>query len=605
MTSRWVPRGALVLLGVAILLVVFFLLVLPALLGDDDSSDTSDGATFHQTLADIGLTDGVRLSDDNSTSQAFTISTPVDSTLAAAVLTLVGRTQVAESSTVFLRVLADGASVYVHELPEGDHDLDAEIDLPASATEDGAVRVQVRLTGGLDQQECNLTEDVGALVVLDGEGTGIDGSLDEPLHTVRDVAAGWDHEVTLELVVPEGSKPWFETAAQLGVALTQAGYDVSFADADGDLSDHSGSHVLVGPADALADLGWEPTDQATGSVRVGEVGDRVHLGIVEPGDVVPTLLTTSALSTADGAGNTPRSLSPERLPNGDVALESLGLDTAVQQVTSTRAWRASYSLADLPGGRVPTAVELVVQVPVTSDDARWLVQTQLNGQLVASRRLQGADGAQRVRAAIPAGVEKLHNQLVVRLTRDRDLGGCNVRQTAYDVQVLPQSGLVLGGQGAGFTQVPAAFANGFTVDLASSATEQPATTLAGLVPTLAEFTAWEQQPTFAWDAAPAARPFLHLGDPPAGVQVPIQVSDGRLTTDQMDLQAFSDGLVVQCATAGSVRGLVVTPLGEPGTLVPPYGRETARLVTDDGGGAVVTGAGRVVSEPPVRVEPTG
>jgi cellulose synthase operon protein B len=610
----WLPLGALVFLGFAVALVLTFVLVRPdwfSFFGDDDgSAAVPPGLAFHKSLTDIGTVDGLRLSDDNTTSQTFTVPVPVDSRLGDAELTLRGHSQAAESSTVFLRVLADGVSVYVHELPSGDHDLSADIALPASATEDGSVTVQTRLTGGLDQQRCNLDEDVGALVVLDAGGTGIRGRLGTRLHTVRDVMAGLDHEVTLDLALPEGSKPWFETATRLGVALTQAGHDVSYADVTGGLSDNEGSHVLVGPPGALANLGWSAANDsgssggAPASLRVGDVGDGAHLGVVDPTtDVDAAFLTTSAVSTADAAGSAPRSLVPERRSGATVAMGPLGLDSAVQQVTNTRGWRATYSLADLPGGTPPTAVRLMLQVPVTSDDSRWLVQVEVNGQLAGSERLRGSDAAQEVRVAIPAGTELLRNDLTITLTRDRDLGGCNVRQTEYDVQILPSSRLVLGGTGAGFTRVPSTFADGFVVDLASSATERPAGTLTGLVPTLAEFSGWQQQPRFAWDAAPSQRPFLYVGEPPAEVDVPVRVSDDRLVAAGLDLQSFQNGLVVQCASVGSTRGLVLTPVGDPDAVIPAYGRQTARIVTTGGGGAVVTTTGRVVTDPPVRTEP--
>ena len=244
-----------------------------------------------------------------------------------------------------------------------------------------------------------------------------------------------------------------------------------------------------------------------------------------------------------------------------------------------------------------------MQVPVTSDDSRWLVQVEVNGQLAGSERLRGGDAAQEVRVAIPAGVEMLRNELAVSLTRDRDLGGCNMRQTEYDVQVLPSSRLVLGGTGTGFTRIPSTFTRGFVVNLASSATERPAGTLTGLVPTLAEFSGWQQQPRFAWDAVPARRPFLYVGEPPARMDVPIQVSADRLLAAGLDLQSLQDGLVVQCTSVGSTRGLVLTPVGAPDAVIPAYGRQTARIVTTGGGGAVVTSAGRVVTVPPVRTEP--
>jgi cellulose synthase operon protein B len=252
---------------------------------------------------------------------------------------------------------------------------------------------------------------------------------------------------------------------------------------------------------------------------------------------------------------------------------------------------------------VPTAVRLGFQVPAASSDTRWVVQVQLNGRLVASTQLAGS-GTQQVNVALPAGQEKLRNVLTVTLLRDRDVGGCNVRQTTYAVQLLPESALVLGGRGAGFTGVPATFATGFEVVLPASSADAPAETLTSLVPTLAEFSGWQQVADVSWDGSPGARPFLSFGPVPDGVKAPVSLADGRLSGSGFDLQSFADGLVVETATAtAGGSGLVVTATGDTAdAVVPAYGREVARVIATRGGGFVVSGSGRVVTVPPTRAE---
>ncbi|AWB92333.1 hypothetical protein [Aeromicrobium chenweiae] len=600
MDRSWVPKGALALLGVAVLLVAAFAIANPSWFGSDDDKRAADRA-FDKTLRDIGSTDGLRLSDDNATTQTFTVPVPIDSRVERPVLALRGRTEVAESSTIFLRALVNGESVYVKELPQGEHKLDVDIGLPESTVEDGEVKVQVRTTGSLDQRRCNLTTELGALVVLDAR-TRIKGELDERTHTVRDAVAELDHHVTVVLPTEAKSTAWFETAARLSAFLTQQGHEVSYTEDLPD-EDDGGTPVLVGPADALDDLGWNATGDK-GSIRVGERGDQTLLGVVDPSpDVVPAFLTTSAVTTADTGSSAPRSEQLERATGDQVTLEALGADTSVQQIIDRRSWRVPYALSDLPGGGVPTSVRLRMLVPPTTEDARWLVQVRLNDELVDSLLLPDV-GRQTVVAKIPGGRELVRNELVVTLVRDRDVGGCNVRQTPYDVQLLPESALTIGTDGAGFTAVPRAFAAGFDVLVPSSSLKDPTTALAQLVPTLAEFDGWRQQPTYRWDGTPGDRAYFALGSPPTGVTAPVTVRDGRLSAKGFDLSAFKDGLVVQCVTSGRTQGLVVTPVGRPGDVVPDYGRESARLVTAGGGGFVVSGAGRVVSAPAVRAEGT-
>lgn len=593
----WVPLGALTLLVVAALVVVGFLVARPPWFRDDVPSDRE----FAKTLLDIGKVNGIRLSDDNATSQSFTLPVPVDSRLERPVLNLRGTTQVAEASTVFLRVLVDGQSVYVDELPAGDNALQADIGLPDSVVKDGEVRVQVRTTGSLDPQRCNLNNELGALVVLDPNGTRVYGELADRLHTVRDLVANLDRNVTLVLDQTAEGPEWFATAARLAAFLTQQGRDVAYSqEADDDQS----SQILLGTADGLDDRGWDSVG-GQGSVQVGEQDETPVLGVVKPtADVVPTFLTASPVTTADGIGTDPTRVLLQQNQGRSITLAALGVDTSIQQLTDRRSWRVPYSLADLPGGALPSSLRLRMMVPPITGDARWLIEVRLNDELVDSRRLPGT-GRQSFVAALPAQRQLVRNELVVTLIRERDLGGCNVRQTTYDVQLLPESSLEVGGTGTGFTAVPAQFSGGFDVILPASALADPTLNLARLVPTLAEFSGWRQNAAFVWDGAPSGRPFLLVGEPPAGVSVPVKVAGGRISAPGFDLTAFKQGIVAQCATAGRARGLVLTVIGDPGDIVPAYGREPARLVGTRGGGFVVSPTGRVVSEPNVRAESGG
>ncbi|MCL3837113.1 hypothetical protein [Aeromicrobium duanguangcaii] len=591
-TRTWLPWGALAFLVAAILIVIGFAIARPSWFDGDAAPGERE---YAKSLLDVGEEDGVRLSDDNTTSRSFSLPVPVDSRIENPVLRLRGQTQVAESSTVFLRVLVDGQALYVDELRRGDHKLSADIDLPDSAVEKGVVNVQVKTDGSLDQRRCNITEDLGALVFLDPERTQVRAGLDERVHTVRDVVAGLDHEVRLVLSDSAEGEEWFATAAELAAFLTQQGHDVTYSSEPGD----GDSQILVGTADGLDGVDWESDDE--GSVRVARRDGQPVLAVVEPAaDVVPTFVTTSPVTTADSESSTPEREEVEQASGTSINLERLGADTSVQQISDRRTWQIDYALPDLPGGTVPTALRLQMMIPATTVDARWIVEVRLNDDLVATQRLGGI-GRQNVAVPLPAGRELVRNDLAVTLIRDRDLGGCNVRRTSYDVQLLPGSTLTVGGDGAGFTAVPADFSGGFDVVLDSSRLDDPTRTLAALVPTLAEFSRWREAARFAWDGAPAQRPFLLLGEPERALAPVVTVADGRIEAAGLDLSAFKDGYVVQPVTSGATPGLALTPVGEPDDQVPPYGRERARVVATGGGGFVVTPQGRVETVPAARV----
>ncbi len=601
---RWVPRGALVFFAITVLLVSVFVIARPDWFGGSDATNAPE-LTYSKSLADLGHPDGVRLSDDNATFWSTRAALPVDSHLNDVRLELSGRTQAAASSSVFLRVLVDGTSVYVAELESGDHALEADIALPERLIEDGSITVQVRLTGSLEQRLCNLDDDLGALVSLDAEGSRIRGRLDRRLHTVRDVLSALNSQVTVGLAIPGGDKTWYETAARVGVALTQQGRHVAYQNV-AVRDERAGSHILLGSADHLTELGWSPADHSeVGGLRVGYIGDSAVLAVVEPSSTSSPLpldifLTTDAVTTADAATNEPRIDQAEQLPGDAVSLSALSMDSSVQQITGERSWRTSYSIADLPRGRVPNEVRLDLLVPVVADEDRWFVQVTLNGQLLEIVRLPGDDAVHRFTARIPEGIERLRNDLAVRLLDNRDFGGCNVRPPSYQVQLLPTSNLRLGGSGAGFTAVPSEFAAGFAVYLPTSSTDDSPASLVALVPTLAEFSGWRQQADFVWDGAPGTGPFLLLGEPPAELEVAVHIADGRLVAAGFDLQTFQDGLVIQRAASGSARGLVVTAKGIPPVGMPAYGRENTRLVTGVGDGLVVSDSGRILTAPLVR-----
>lgn len=599
---RWIPGGAAVILVIILALVAVFILVRPGWFETPFQEGPPPELAYIKSLADLGERDGIRLSDDGTLAKAVTAPLPVDSRVDHAHLLLAGRAQVAEASTVFLRVLADGESVYVDELKPGNHDVKAEILLPPGVLDDGSVTVQMRLTGALDEGTCNPTNELGSFVLLDPAETRIEATLYNPVYSVRDAVGALNRDVTLEVAAPKEDRAWFETAARMGVALTQRGYRVSYHAVADSPPGNWRSRILLGPVDRLTELGWTaPEDAGPRTWQVGRIDDTAVLALTDPAaQAAAPFLLTDAVTTADSAANESRVDSPEE-PVGDaVSLAPLGMDTAVQRIGDRRVWRTPYWLTELPGGRVPREVRLQLRLPLIGEEARWMVQIQLNGQLLDSVQLAGGSATQDVTVPIPEGIEALRNDLAVTLLRDRDLVGCTTRSPSYDVQLLPTSSLVLGGPGAGLTAVPADFAAGFDILLPSSSTDDPATSLAALVPTLAHFRGWLQPMSFVWDGLPSDRPFFLFGNPPSGVDVPVRLVDGRLVAAGFDLQAFQNGLVVERASAGAARGLVVIAMGRPPDNPVPYGREAARLVTGVDGGVVVSDPGGILTPAPTE-----
>ncbi|MBD0864069.1 hypothetical protein IA539_23170 [Gordonia sp. zg691] len=613
--ATWLPRRALLFFAlVAVLVLVFVWLrpnwFIPASGGDGPTATA--GTDFVQTLSTAGSGDDVVLSDDNTTSSSFTFTRPQDARVTDTRLILSGRSQAEVSRPVFLKVFIDGAMRHVERLGDGKRELDIEVAIPQRAVEDNAIDVQVRLSGASGDEQCVSDRELGALVVLDARGTRVTGDLDSPLESVRDVVTGLGQRVTLRIVPPEGdssgelARGWIETATRVGVALTREGYEVRVVDASGDVRDGN-STILIGPVTALAGLGWEPTDGATGSILTGRLGDRSVLAVVgTSGDVTVPFRAGGADVIADAAFSTPRTQETEPRHGSVMSLAELGLDTSAVQVTRSRAWRVAYSLADLPGGRAPQSARLGFQVPPAPPGSRWLTQIQLNGQLVASRVLTAPGTTDWVDAPLPAAATQVRNQLTITVSRDRDISGCQVREAPYSVALSPDSALVGRAEGAGFTALPAAFAWGFETALPAVAARNPAQTVSALVPALAEFSGLYGSLEFVWERTPDGRPFVLLGSMPiAGIAAPVALSGDRLEAAGVDVTSMSNGLVLQtAATQSGATGLLITPVGDPAdVLLPPLGREAALIVPTGGRALVVDEAGRVVPHPPERTPP--
>ena len=593
--GRTVPRSAWWVLAVACVLLLLFFIFRPSWFThppDDDPLHVPADRHFTKTLAELGHTDGVRL-DDDTPSTSFLVTLPVDSTARQTRLKLTGTTQVAEDSTVFLAVSMDGQEVFRNELPRGDHDLDEKVEVPSGAAADGRVRVRIETSGTLHTQQCASDHAAGMLIHLDPD-TVLEAALDTRIHTVRDVVAAWGRELTL--VVTDQSDPWRTAAAQLGIRLTRAGYHVTFSGPRPD-TDAAGT-VVIGPAERLGSAGWTG-DPTGGPVVVGTVDDAPVLAIVAPdAAAISRFLTGPAVVTADGAATDPRTV-PLAPPTGNqVGFGSLGADLAPARITDSHTWRINYSPTNLPGGRLPQAARLAFQLPASPDDLTWLLDIELNGRLLDSRRL--AHTTEPIVVPLPPAGQALDNILTLTVQRDRDLGGCDVRLTSYPIQLLDSSGLDLGeAQGGGLTDIPRELAPGFDVYLPDAGTGDVTGLLTAVVPLLTEFVAPQFDPMFRWNVTPPPdRPFVLIGQSPQ-VGTPARIQDGRLLAGPgapvTDLSAFAQGTLVQCATAGAgARGVAITPIGTTTPPLPAFGNECTHVLTA-GGDFVLDAAGAPVS----------
>lgn len=584
--NRRVPRSAWWVLAVAVVILLVILAARPGWFDRDTANQrlkVPADRYLSTTIADLGSSDGFWLNDE-APSSTFRIKVPVDTDLSRIRWRLRATTQVPADSTVFLSVAFNGVQADRRQLESGEHKINELIDVPASAVRDGVVRIQVRLSGFLNETVCVADRDTGANVHIRPESM-LEAAMGRRPSTVRDVASLWHEKVTV--VVATDDPSWWTAAAQLGVALSRDGHQVDFRS---DLPDSTdGALLLMGETDAVNALGWK--SEAGEPVAVGTLSNAPTLA-VRSTDVTAAAqqLTGPALVLADSPGSDPLRIGSSTPTGGEVGVANLGTDLTPATIIESHSWRMRYSLADMPGGKLPREARLAMELPASPADLTWVVNTQLNGHLIDSRPLVKGRAAT---IPLPAQFQRVSNTVTFTVQRDRNLGGCDVRQTPYSMAVSPSSALVLGEPAPnGFVAVPAALQQNVQVVAPSGSAEDTAALLTATMGTVAEFVPTGALPEFRWDGTPPAapRPFIALGSI-AGLATPLSVQGDRVVSASgrgLDTGPIDSGLVLSVVYAGNdVRGLALTPIGQPGVMQPyDLGFQSAEVLTAHGSVAV-------------------
>lgn len=235
-----------------------------------------------------------------------------------------------------------------------------------------------------------------------------------------------------------------------------------------------------------------------------------------------------------------------------------------------------------------------------------MLSVQLNGTLIDSRRLTSPAP---VTIPLPPTAQRVADNLTLTVARDRDLGGCDVRVTSYPIALTDSAALILGTDpGAGFTALTRSLADGFTIYISDADPAATVTALNAAIAPIAQFVPAQLIPAIIWGGAPPGdRAFVSVGTSP-GIAVPVAITDGRIISGsppQVDISSFDSGLIVAVGTTPRARGLVVTWAGRPiGTPLPPFGRESAQVISTHGW-FPVTAAGDPIATDSATPGPTG
>jgi len=318
---------------------------------------------------------------------------PIDARPVSGDLNLAFTSLVAEDVEGVLRVTINGVKRADFLLQEGERTDAVQVQLAPSDLSAGVLSVGLSLQGRGPIAECTTDDAIAAVVSIDGE-SGLQLNLSDAPTSTRDQLALWGDRVPVNWTGQTAGDGAASTLHQAAI-LQQKGYQPLFAD--------SGMAT-----DALTTIAGEATRRSAFTI-------------------------------------------PSAYP---IPLASDPSNEGLRKFTRRVNWRYAYDVADLPGGEVPSALDLRLQVgPATNELERDVVVT-MNGRLLFSRRV-GADTERLNQSVtIPAELQRQSNALDISISAyDADDVRCgDIAQSV--AELLPET--VLRGGGASLSDELAA-----------------------------------------------------------------------------------------------------------------------------------------------------
>lgn len=545
--KRGLPASLLLLLlaifVVAVLLFSYKDLLSPSL---STLSVRDTPLRYSTSLTDLGAPEGQWLSGFPSYS-SFSVPLARDAKFRKATLNFRATVDVSEKAVASLRIAINDVRTHEQVLRPGRNKIRLQLPVEPDQKDESEIRVSMSLDGEIGDMICHEDDENGAVVHILPE-TNIKVHLAEPIYSVRDVMALLPRDVTIALPTKPNNRHWVSFASDLGVRLSHLGYEVSFAplgDIESMLERLDGNGLIVlGDLTSLEEKAFVSHDEydevAVPPIIVGDVADQRLLGITSPTpDAIAKLLTTPLERVASLATNNPIQLTTADLLGKTVQLDELNVDTSVQQIKFKKNWWINYSLADMPDGKIPNKLKLAFQLPAGPSEFIHMVHVELNNQLVGSYRVK-APGRADLLLALPREHHQLRNRLSVNLQRYRDLGGCQVADARYPIQLLPDSALLFSDARSvveGFADMPKQFRRGLQVRMPLKFTgdEAPAA-LNVLLPVLAEFLPFDDRADFLWvkedsEAAPT-KPYIAFQHVPPSTATKLKLEETQLIVTQ-------------------------------------------------------------------------
>jgi hypothetical protein len=502
---------------------------------------------YSRTLEELRMPEGQWLSGLPSYG-GFEIPLPMDVVVKKADVKLHLTTDVSDKAVTSLRIVINGQRVYEKVLAAGRRELKLKFPIEYGLDQGNKIRVSMSLVGDVGGVICLDDEGVGAVVQVHPD-SGVKVRLSESMFSMRDAMVMMPAKISIAIPTSPDNVDWMKLAAALGVHLSHLDYDVSYiplGNIPRTLSrQHNEGLIVLGEIGTLVAHGFKVEGLLGEQVPkfiTSHMDGHLILGITSAeADLVSQLISNPMLALASRRAVDPIQLHGLRssVLGREVGLDSFGIDSTVQQVRFRRNWVVRYAIPDMPKGEVPEQLRVKIRLPEGPEDFLNLVHIELNDVLVGSKRLE-SPGDGELYFPLPRNLQRMRNRLQITLQRHRDIGGCEMPDARFPVQILPASALMMPRgtvtEVAGFVDLARIFSQGITVRIPRefSGGEAP-NTLQVLLPVLSEFLPFAGVPRLVLvdenHSEIPSEPFLAYQYIPAGTEAvvyqPLQYSNGK------------------------------------------------------------------------------
>lgn len=535
------------------------------------------GAEVHhqETIASLGFPDGLAMLNPTQARDIYYHGTDgVDARNGRLHLDVAA--SVHDFTYAFIQVLVNDIPRWSHAL--GAQDTALPVDLPLSPGElaQRFVKVTLRFGGRLADDRCYDWRRNGSYLTI-GPASGVRYSFSpERVNTIDGAWSVLPRRVTVALPPSPLTPSLYRVAWETASALERAGHVVSFAPA-GNPTDTTGL-VIVATRDDAARV-QTTSGGRNDNVLLTRVGGRAVILVADTpaaqllgdewrhmaqGDRMHVVVSRPALQPRSGTA---------------VTFRQLGLGSVRQEFGERAEWSFPFSVRDVPGGSIPTRVDLDVMAGLSPSRRPTVAQVFLNDVLVRSSQIDESGSPQRILVDLPRRLIGVDNTLRLVLQRQEAnslsaaSGECRALPAPTPAEVLATS--VIETERVDdlddFLTLPALFGAGFDVYFPRAFLADPAGTLPFLSRLGADLLPMGNVGDVVFfDSSTPPRPrrhFLMVGtvdglavDAPAKVEHERLVVDDRYGVPMLDATSNTQSTVIEIARVAGQSGLLILPL---------------------------------------------